>query len=99
MISLQKYEDKGYLVQFYLDNRLVRRYHIKPPDAPFFCVSHGKRVPKDCPLTIEERRAYVKSGKIALVKMVKERLQLSLIETLALTNPWTEDLRSKEHGS
>jgi hypothetical protein len=38
----------------------------------------GKRVPKDFPLSYEERRAYIKGGPIKCVKTIMERRGLSL---------------------
>ena len=34
---------------------------------------HGKRVPKDCPLTRDEVRTYVEEGPIQAIKLIRKR--------------------------
>lgn len=48
------------------------------------CFRRGKRVSKDCLLTYEERRAYVKFGPAACVRMLEEKRGFSRFEALAL---------------
>jgi hypothetical protein len=58
----------------YHEDRLVVRWRL--PDGKF--VSQGKRVARNCPLTAEERKAYVKYGIAKAVGMVRNRLGFSL---------------------
>lgn len=48
--------------------------------------AQGKRVSKDCPLSVAERRVYVNANgrSVALVKYVKDTRNLSLSEAWAL---------------
>ena len=50
----------------YENNRLVIRWEL--PGGRIY--SQGKRTPKDCLLTKEERAAYVKGGSIIAVKTI-----------------------------
>ena len=45
----------------------------------------GKRVASSCPLTYEERRAYVKDGAFAAIRIIKRRVK-SLQEAMAILN-------------
>jgi hypothetical protein len=47
-------------------------------------VRQGLRVPKDCPLTKEERRIYIKLGAVKLVKALMKGRGLSLQESVDL---------------
>lgn len=65
----------------YINNRLV--FGVRFKDGSI-CLQ-GKRVGADCPLTAEERRAYVKSGRSAAIKMIMARRKQGVrdaIETL-----------------
>ena len=49
-------------------------------------VRQGKRVPKSCSLTYEERRAYVEQGTVATVKLIKKNNPMGLKEAMDLLN-------------
>ena len=44
----------------------------------------GKRVSKDCPITYEERRAYVKHGPIPCIKLMMKTRNIGLTEAWPL---------------
>ena len=74
---------EGY--ELFKENWLVRRFMNSTFRSGRFLISHGKRVGKDCPLTYEERRAYVLHGAAKCAKMVMERKGCTLraaIETI-----------------
>jgi hypothetical protein len=56
----------GKEARIYQDDRLVIRWYL--PNGKFF--SQGKRVPKSCLLTEEERKAYRDGGSIIAVKTI-----------------------------
>lgn len=60
------------------DNRLVRRFRSKDILTDRFIISHGKRVAADCPVTYEERRAYVQKDAVSAVRLIRARLGCTL---------------------
>jgi len=64
----------------YHSDRMVSRW--KFPDGSI--ASQGKRVPKDFPLTPEERKAYVKGGSARCVKVIKDSRKMFLSEAFHL---------------
>lgn len=58
--------------------------------------SQGKRVSRDCLLTLAERRAYVKSGPIAAVKLIRDTRDCLLREAIDLLNQARGKCRSYE---
>lgn len=67
-------------VSAYGDNRLLST-HINSTGKAY---CKGKRVAANCPMTAEERAAYVHKGAIAAVFMIKTRLQCGLTEAKTL---------------
>lgn len=71
----------------YYEDRLVSRWRSTEDrrgttkKRVFF---RGKRVGKTCPLTSEERKAYVKHGSVKTVALIRARTGLSLHESLDL---------------
>ncbi|RPH73987.1 hypothetical protein EHM76_04445 [bacterium] len=68
------------------DNRIVKRFWVRRGDGRRVILSQGKRVPKDFPLSLEERRAYVKGGSIGCAALMRKstRTHLSLREIVDL---------------
>lgn len=62
--------------RIYHEDKLVVRART-PNGRVYF---QGKRVAKSCPLTTEERRAYVVGGIVPATKLVRARLGLGLAE-------------------
>ena len=62
----------------YYEDWLVERYYASGERKKL--AFKGKRVSKDCPLTREEIRAYVKQGPVECVVMIRDRLHCSLRE-------------------
>lgn len=67
----------GYVL--FKENRLVRRFKNTTLPQRQFLINHGKRVGKDCPLTYEERRAYVTDGAAKCAKMIMKRKRCTLM--------------------
>lgn len=49
-------------------------------------IRQGKRVGASCPLTYDERRAYVLHGQAKAIRLIRERRNLDLHEALKLLN-------------
>jgi hypothetical protein len=64
------------------NDRLVLRIRLKGGRV----ISQGKRVGKDCPLSPNERRAYVQGDAISAVKIIRANRNLSLTDSMALLN-------------
>ena len=65
----------------YQNDSLVVRYRRGRED-----LFQGKRVSKDCPLSAEERRLYVRKGAPSALRVIANRLRCSLTEALEVLN-------------
>ena len=57
----------------YWNDWLVRRFMRTRKGGIREYSFHGKRVPKDCPLSREEIRTYVKDGPVEAIKLIRKR--------------------------
>jgi hypothetical protein len=70
-------------LKLYYEDRLVS---IWRRDGERGAIKRGKRVARDCPLSAEERRVYVKQGSLFCLKLMIDTRKIGLAEATKILN-------------